>query len=123
MLSLGKTEAALSKDLGDLFGAKGKDMLQLYRDQQSRAHAEKMAEKRSTSSGLGLDRLELARLRERRLTLVGLAKRASDDGEPEKAAEYTRQLESIQNILEGVGPTGGGTVAESSTLPAGFKLD
>jgi hypothetical protein len=123
MLSLGKTEAALSKDLGDLFGAKGKDMLQLYRDQQSRAHAEKMAEKRSTSSGLGLDRLELARLRERRLTLVGLAKRASDDGEPEKAAEYTRQLESIQNILEGVGPTGGGTFAESSTLPAGFKLD
>ena len=117
LLGLGKAEAALSKDLGNLFGDRADKMFQLFRDQQTRAHAEKMAKSRATTGGLGLDRLELAKLRERRITLDGLARRATADGELEKAAEYTRQLESIQNILEGVGPTGGGTLsAEDQAL-------
>ncbi len=42
-LNLGKAEAELSKDLNRILGARGDNVLQLYRDRESRAHAARTA--------------------------------------------------------------------------------
>jgi hypothetical protein len=43
LLNLGKAEAGLQKELGGLLGERAKDVFQLYRDRESRAHAAKTA--------------------------------------------------------------------------------
>jgi hypothetical protein len=129
MLAYGKTEAALSKDLGDLFGAKGKDMFQLYRDGQSRAHAERMAKSRSTSSGLGADRLELSALNGLRISAAARLSAAQKGFDEDAIARASEDLAEVEQAIRAktkmaAGPgVGGGKVAGSSTLPAGFKLD
>jgi len=123
MLSLGKTEAALSKDLGDLFGAKGKDMLQLYRDRQSRAHAEKMAEKRSTSNGLGADRLELNALNSLRISAMSKLSAAQKTFDEDAIARASEDLAEVENAIRaktkmvaGAGGGGGTLSAEDQAL-------
>ena len=129
MLALGKTEAALSKDLGDLFGAKGKDMFQLYRDGQSRAHAEKMAKSRATASGLGADRLELNALNSLRISAMSKLSAAQKTFDEDAIAQASEDLAEVEQAIRAktkmvAGPgVGGGKVEGSSTLPAGFKLD
>jgi hypothetical protein len=43
LLNLGKAEAGLQKELGGLLGERAKDVFQLFRDRESRAHAAKTA--------------------------------------------------------------------------------
>jgi hypothetical protein len=99
MLALGKTEAALSKDLGDLFGAKGKDMFQLYRDGQSRAHAEKMAKSRGTASGLGADRLELNALNSLRISAMAKLAAAQKTFDDDAIAQANEDLAEVENAI------------------------
>jgi hypothetical protein len=129
MLAYGKTEAALSKDLGDLFGAKGKDMFQLYRDGQSRAHAERMAKSRATTGGLGADRLELSALNGLRISAMSRLSAAQKSLDEDAIARANEDLAEVEQAIRAktkmvAGPgVGGGKVEGSSTLPAGFKLD
>lgn len=122
-LALGKADAALSSSLGQLFGDRAKDMLQLYRDSQSRAHAEKMAKSRGTSGGLALDRLELGALNSLRISALAKVKAANDSMDDDAIALANANLQEIESALRAKAGVGGGTVAGSSTLPAGFKLD
>jgi hypothetical protein len=129
ILALGKADAALSNSLGDILGARGKDVLQLYRDGQSRAHAERMAKSRSTSSGLGADRLELNALNSLRISAMSKLSAAQKTFDEDAIAQASEDLAEVENAIRaktkmvaGAG-VGGGKVAGSSTLPAGFKLD
>jgi hypothetical protein len=123
MLALGKTEAALSKDLGDLFGAKGKDMIQLHRDQQSRAHAEKMAKSRGTASSLGADRLELNALNSLRISAMSKLSAAQKTFDEDAIARASEDLAEVENAIRaktkmvaGAGGGGGTLSAEDQAL-------
>jgi hypothetical protein len=122
-LALGKTEAALSNSLGDLFGAKGKDMFQLYRDQETRAHAEKMAKNRSTASGLGADRLELSALNGLRISAqsrLAAAQKSFDEDAIAQASEDLAEVETAirakTKMAAGAGGGGGTLSAEDQAL-------
>ena len=128
ILALGKADAALSNSLGDILGARGKDVLQLYRDGQSRAHAEKMAKSRATTSGLGADRLELNALNSLRISAMAKLKAAQSGFDDDAIAQADADLAEVEAAIRAktkmvAGGVGGGKVQGSSTLPAGFKLD
>lgn len=99
ILALGKADAALSNSLGDILGARGKDVLQLYRDRQSRAHAENMANKRTTSSGLGADRLELNALNSLRISAMAKLKAAQSGFDDEAIAQADADLKEVEAAI------------------------
>lgn len=131
-LALQKEESALTeaniRDTAQImkgFGDQRRDLAKAVVT-QAISSREAAARRSSASSSLAAQRLTLAELRERRMTLNGLLNQAQRMGEDEKAAEYVAQLEAIDAQIAGGGSQGGGgggKVATSAQLPAGFQLD
>ena len=99
MLAYGKTEAELSKDLGNLFGDRADKMFQLFRDQQTRAHAEKMAKSRATAGGLGADRLELSALNGLRISAQSRLAAARQSLDEDAIAQADADLAEVEAAI------------------------
>jgi hypothetical protein len=129
--SMERKELTNSKEAQEkIYSSFANEKIKLTKEQAEKASERNFAVWSAQQKGIAGSRTDAANLRLALGTEIKALRTQRDSGnglneaEAEQLAQLEREFRSLTNILGSrLGVEGGGTVAGSSTLPAGFKLD